>query len=210
MSALINWLIHSQDFFRHLGWLGVVLYGLGVAVLGILCVPLSPTAVAAGAIFGFWRGFIAITIGTGLAAVVSFLTSRYLLRGPIARRLERNEKFRLIDAAIGREGWKIVGLLRFVPMPFGVANYGYGLTAIPLVPYTLATLVAIIPANTFLTYVGVTAQEGVAVASGRGHAKSPVEYVFLGVGLIAFFLALRQITKIARTALAKREPAVVE
>jgi uncharacterized membrane protein YdjX (TVP38/TMEM64 family) len=209
MSALTNLLTQSQDYFLHLGWFGVLLYALAIALLGVLCAPLSPTAVAGGMMFGFGRGFVAITLGTGLAAVLNFLISRYLLRGPIARRLEKNEKFRLIDAAIGREGWKIVGLLRFVPMPFGVANYAYGLTAIPLVPYTLATIVAIIPANAFLTWVGVTAREGVAVATGAGHAKNPGEYVFLALGLVAFFLALRQITKIARNALAKRDAATI-
>jgi uncharacterized membrane protein YdjX (TVP38/TMEM64 family) len=207
MSALTQWLTSSQDYFLQLDWLGVLLYAAAIVLLGLVCAPLSPAAVAGGMMFGFGRGFVAITLGTGGAAVVNFLISRYLLREPIARRLEKNEKFRLIDAAIGREGWKIVGLLRFVPMPFGVANYAYGLTAIPLLPYTLATVVAIIPANVFLTWAGVTAREGVAAATGAGHAKNPGEYIFLGLGLIAFFLALRQITKIARTALAKREPA---
>ena len=210
MSALTHWLTSSQDYFRELGWLGVLLYAGAIVLLGVVCAPLSPAAVAGGMMFGFGRGFVAITLGTGGAAVVNFLISRYLLREPIARRLEKNEKFRLIDEAIGREGWKIVGLLRFVPMPFGVANYGYGLTAIPLLPYTLATVAAIIPANAFLTWVGVTAGEGVVVAIGVGHARHSGEYVFFGLGLIVFFLVLRQITKIARSALAKREPAAVE
>jgi uncharacterized membrane protein YdjX (TVP38/TMEM64 family) len=210
MSALTQWLTSSQDYFLQLGWLGVLLYAGAIVLLGVVCAPLSPAAVAGGMMFGFGRGFVAITLGTGGAAVVNFLISRYLLRGPIARRLEKNEKFRLIDAAIGREGWKIVGLLRFVPMPFGVANYAYGLTAIPLLPYTLATVVAIIPANVFLTWVGVTARDGVAAATGAGHAKHPFEYVFLALGLIAFFLALRQITKIARTVLARRDLTAAE
>src|SRR5204862_6765127 len=129
--------------------------------------------------FGFWRGFIALSIGTAMAAVLNFLISRYLLRGPIERRLAKNEKFRLIDAAIGREGWKIVALLRFVPMPFGVANYAYGLTAIPLLPYTLATIVAVIPANIVITWFGMAAKQGVVAASGTGHTK---DLVVLGVG----------------------------
>src|SRR5262249_351515 len=116
MSALTNWLTHSQDFFLNLGWLGVLLYAGAIGLLGGVCVPLSPVAAAGGAMFGFWGGFVAVTIGTALAAVLNFLISRYLLRGPIERRLARNEKFRLIDMAIGREGWKIVALLRFVPM----------------------------------------------------------------------------------------------
>ena len=204
MSALTHWLTNSQDYFLHLGWFGVLLYAGAIGLLGVICVPLSPVAAAGGAMFGFWGGFISVTIGTALAAVLNFLIARYLLRGPIERRLATNEKFRLIDAAIGREGWKIVALLRFVPMPFGVANYAYGLTAIPLVPYTLATVVAVIPANIVVTLFGMAAKEGVEAASGGGHTK---DLIVIGVGLVAFVLALRQITKIARNALAKREPA---
>ena len=204
MSAFTQSLTSSQDYFLQLGWLGILLYAGGVALAGLVCAPLSPLAVAGGMMFGFGRGFVAITLGTALSAAGNFLVARYLLRGPIARRLEKNEKFRLIDAAIGREGAKIVALLRFVPMPFGGANYAYGLTAIPLGPYLLATMVAIVPANAFLTWVGVTAHEGVAAATGAGHARNPGEYVFLGLGLVAAYFALRQITKIARTALAKR------
>jgi uncharacterized membrane protein YdjX (TVP38/TMEM64 family) len=206
MSALTSWLLHSEEYFRQLGWLGVLLFAGIIVVVQLVSVPLSPLAVAGGMIFGFAGGLAAITLGTGLGAVVNFLLSRYLLRGPIARRLEKNAKFRLIDAAIGREGWKIVALLRFCPIPFGLANYCYGLTAIPLVPYLAATVVAIVPGNIFLSWLGVTARAGIAVATGTSRPHHPLEYVFLGLGLVAAFFALRHITKIARQALAKQEP----
>lgn len=207
MSALTHWLTSSQDYFVQLGWLGVLLFAGGIVVAQIFCAPLSPVAIAGGLIFGFTRGFVAIELGTALGAVVNFLLSRYLLRGAFARRLAKNEKFQLIDAAIGREGWKIVMLLRFVPMPFGVANYCYGLTAIPLVPYTIATVAAIVPANAFLTWFGATSHDALAAATGAQAATPPGKIVFTVVGLIAFFIALRQLTKIARRALAGQAPA---
>ena len=208
MSAFTDWLTSSKDYFLHLGWLGVLLFAGGIVLAQMFCAPLSPVAIAGGLIFGFSRGLVALELGTALGAVVNFLLSRYLLRGPFARRLAANEKFRLIDAAIGREGWKIVGLLRFVPMPFGLANYCYGLTAIPLLPYTAATVVAILPANAFLTWFGATSHDALAAASGAQAATPPGKIVFTVVGLIAFFIALRQLTKIARRALAERAPAV--
>lgn len=202
MSSFLDWLHSSQDYFVQRGWLGVLMFAGVVVIAQMFIAPMSPVAIGAGFGFGFGRGWIAITLGTAVGAAVNFLISRYVARGPVARRLEKNEKFRLIDAAIGREGWKIVFLLRFVPMPFGLANYAYGLTAIPFWSYLLASVVAIVPANTFLVYLGHTAHAGLAVASGAEHPRHPGEYVLLGVGVIAAFFALRHISKVARAAVA--------
>lgn len=203
MSSFIQWLTSSQDFFTQRGWMGVLLFAGAIVVVQMFIAPMSPVALAAGFGFGFGRGWIAITVGTALGAAVNFLISRYAARGPVARRLGKNEKFRLIDAAIGREGWKIVFLLRFVPMPFGLANYAYGLTSIPFWSYLLASVVAIVPANTFLVYLGHTAHAGLAVASGTERPRHPGEYVLLTIGVVAAFIALRHITKVARTAVAQ-------
>ena len=207
MSSLLQWLTTSQDFFVQRGWLGVLLFAGAIVVVQMFIAPMSPIAVAAGFGFGFGRGWVAITIGTALGAAVNFLVSRYVAREPLARRLEKNEKFRLIDAAVGKEGWKIVLLLRFVPMPFGLANYAYGLTAIPFWSYLLASIVAIIPANTLLVYLGHTAHAGLAIASGAERPRHPGEYVLLAIGVIAAFIALRHITKVARVAIASPQSA---
>jgi uncharacterized membrane protein YdjX (TVP38/TMEM64 family) len=166
MSALTQWLTSSEEFFQRLGWLGVLAYAAGVVVLQLVCAPLSPVGVAAGLMFGLGRGFTTMAIGTAVGAAINFLLSRTVLRGPVARRLATNDKFRLIDAAIGREGWKIVALLRFCPIPFGLANYAYGLTAIPFWPYLWATVLAVIPGNLFFVWLGVTAHAGLS-AGGR-------------------------------------------
>ena len=206
MPDFSQWLISSESYFHQLGWWGVFLFAGGIVVAQMFIAPLSPLALTSGMIFGFGRGWVAVALGTGLGAAVNFLVSRYLARGPIARKLENNEKFRLIDDAIGREGWKIVALLRFVPMPFGLANYAYGLTAIRFWPYLFASIAAIVPANTFLVYVGHTAHAGLAAASGTARARHPGEYVLLAVGLIAAFFALRHISRIARNAIAETAP----
>lgn len=205
MVALTQWLTGFEAYFRELGWLGVLLFAGGIVLVQFVAAPLSPMAIAAGLIFGFGRGFAALTLGTAFGALLNFLLSRYLLRRPIARRLEANANFHAIDSAIGREGWKIVALLRFCPIPFGFANYCYGLTAIPLLPYLAATFFAIIPANLFFVWLGVTAHEGLAAATGNTRPRHPLEYVFLVVGLIAAFFALRHISKVARQALAAKD-----
>lgn len=205
MTALTHWLVTSQEFFHRLGWLGIVAYAALIVLVQLCLAPLAPLAVAGGFIFGLGGGFAAITLGTGSGAAINFLISRHLARDAIAHRIEKHEKFRLIDAAIGREGWRIIAMLRFCPIPYGFANYAYGLTAIPFWPYLIATLLAIIPGNVFFVWLGASAQVGLDAVLGSGRQRHPIEYVMLGVGLLAGLSAMIYTGKIARAALARGE-----
>jgi uncharacterized membrane protein YdjX (TVP38/TMEM64 family) len=211
MSAILHDLLTRLDQWHTTlqawGWLGVFGYAFALVVLQMAFIPLAVFGVAAGAIFGFWKGVLAITIGTNLGAVINFFLSRYVARGAVTRYLAHHEKFRLIDAAIGREGGKIIALLRLCPMPFGLANYAYGLTAIPFWSYFFATFVAIIPANCFFVWLGASAQEGLSEVTGTGRAHHPGEYILIGVGLVAGFLALSYIARVAKAAVSKGAPA---
>ena len=207
LSVFLQYLNAWHDTLQHLGWIGVLAYAAGVVLLGMVLTPLAPFGLAAGAIFGFWGGVVAITLGTVLGAAINFLIARHVARAAISRYLAHHEKFRLIDAAIGREGWKIIAMLRLCPMPFGLANYCYGLTSIPFWPYFFATFFAIIPANCFFVWLGASAQEGLAAFTGAQRPRHPAEYAILGVGLIAGFCALSYITRLAKAAVAKSDRA---
>jgi uncharacterized membrane protein YdjX (TVP38/TMEM64 family) len=203
MRFITDWLSSSEQFFQQLGWLGVLLFAIAMAVAAIAMAPLSVFAIAAGIIFGGWRGFLAVELGTAISAALNFLLARYVARAPIQRRMEGNPKFRAIDNAIGREGWKLVALLRFVPMPFGLMNYLLGLTAIRFWPYLAATVSAIWVGNAVFAYLGATAQAGLAAVSGQGRPQHPIETVLMIVGLVAAFSAMFYVTKVARAAVAR-------
>ncbi len=205
MSAFSQQILQWERFFQDLGWGGVLVYAALIVGLQVFCAPLSPVAIAAGLIFGLGRGFVAVELGTVVGAALNFIAARYLMRERISRWLMRHEKFRLIDAAIGREGGKIVALLRFCPIPFGIANYSYGLTAVGFVPYMLATVLAIIPANFFFVWFGATSHDALAAATGTASAAPPGKIAFTVIGLVAFFAALTYVARIARAAVAKGE-----
>lgn len=213
MSALLHDLLlrldQWHDTLQQLGWIGVLGYSVGLVVLQMVFIPLSVFGIAAGAIFGFWRGVLVITIGTNLGSAVNFLISRYVARKAVSRYLSHHEKFRLIDAAIGREGGKIVALLRLCPMPFGLCNYAYGLTAIRFWPYFIATFLTIIPANCFVVWIGASAHDLAAAASAE-QSHQTGKYILLGVGFIAGVCALNYIARIAKAAVAKGAPAADE
>lgn len=210
MAAILQHLLSRLDLWhdtlRAWGWLGLLGFSFGLVLLQMIFIPLAVFAVAAGAIFGFWKGVLAITLGTNIGAVINFVIARYVARGAVTRYLAHHEKFRLIDAAIGREGGKIIALLRLCPMPFGLCNYCYGLTAVPFWKYFLATFLAIIPANCFFVWVGTSAHEGLSAFTGASRPHHPGEYVLVGVGIVAAFCALSYITRVAKNAIARTEP----
>ena len=203
MNAIIQKILAMEHFFQGLGWLGVLLFALAIVAIQMVCAPLSPVAIGAGLVFGLGRGFAAVALGTALGAIVNFLISRHLARATVQRWLAHHEKFKLIDAAIGREGWKIIALLRFCPIPFGIANYCYGLTAVRFAPYCLATFCAVMPANFFFVWFGASSHDALQTVSGAGQASPPGKIVFTVIGLVAFFAALTYVTKIAKAAVAR-------
>lgn len=203
MTALSQHILSWQHAFESWGLLGMLAYALMMMVLQMGCIPLSPFAIAAGVIFGPVRGMLVVQFGTSLGSVVNFLLTRHFARGRVTTWLSNHEKFRLIDAAVGREGWKIVALLRFCPLPFGLANYCYGLTSVPLLPYAIATFFAIAPGNLMFVWFGATSQEALASMSGQG--KAPGQLAFTVIGLVAAFIALAYVTRVARAAVARGE-----
>ncbi len=207
MASFIHWLTQSQQYFQDLGWLGVLAFAGLCVVVQLFLAPLSPLAIAAGLFFGMTRGLIAMELGTGLGIVLNFFIARYLARGAIAHRLEKNEKFKLIDAAIGREGGKIVFLLRFCPIPFGLSNFCYGLTAVRFWPYFFASILGIIPGNTFFTWIGATAHSSLQDVLSGSRQRNPFEYLLMAIGLIAGAIALTHVSRIARAAVANHSPA---
>ena len=209
MHRLTDHLPDYLEKFQQLGWLGVLAYAGVIVLLQAVILPLAPVALAGGGLFGFLKGFIAITVGTNAGAALNFLISRHLARNTVQRWLGHHEKFRLIDKAVGREGWKIIALLRLCPIPFGLANYAYGLTAVGFWPYMLATFIAIIPANCLFVWLG-TGIHDLATIFDPHRTQSRTETSVFVVGLVVAFFVLRHITKLAKAAVAKVEQPAAE
>jgi len=188
------------------GWMDLHPIASAFAFIGffmavqLVMFPVSPLGMAAGLFFGFWKGFVVLMAGCAAGATLNFFLVRWVARDYVRRKLQHHRAFQMIDIAVAREGWRIVALLRFVPIPFGLANYCYGLTPIPYIPYILATCVAIIPADSFFVWIGSPfhATGGTLADVIYHHKQNPMEYIFMGLGAIAFFLVLRLVSKAAK------------
>jgi uncharacterized membrane protein YdjX (TVP38/TMEM64 family) len=141
--------------------------------------------------------------GATLGAALAFLIARYLLRVRIEKFAQGNRKFGAIDAAIGKQGWKIVGLLRLSPLiPFNASNYFYGVTSVGFWPYLLASVVGMLPGTLLYAYLGAVGQAGIGGGGRKGH--SPLEWTFLGVGLLATVGVTFFVSRLAKTALREK------
>lgn len=188
-----------------LGLWGPVVFIAGYAVATVGFVPGSLLTLAAGAIFGLGKGTLFVFFGSTIGASASFLIARYLARGAIERRLEDHPKFRSVDSAVGREGRKIVFLLRLSPaFPYSLLNYGLGLTKVSFLDYVIACL-GMVPGTFLYVYYGKALGSLAEVAGGSQPDKGAADWVLLGVGLAATVLVTTIITRIARRALREVE-----
>lgn len=184
-----------------LGFWGPLVFVLGYAVATVAFIPGSLLTLAAGAIFGLVQGTLYTFLGATLGASAAFLVARYGARGAIERRIAGNPRFAAIDRAVGREGFKIVALLRLSPVfPFNLLNYSLGLTKVRFVHYVLAS-VAMLPGTLLYVYYGKAAGSLAAVAGGAQAERGPEYWVTLGLGLVATIAVTTVITRLAGRAL---------
>jgi uncharacterized membrane protein YdjX (TVP38/TMEM64 family) len=173
------------------------------AVATVAWVPGSILTLAAGAIFGLVQGVAYTLVGATVGASLAFLVSRYLARGAVERRLGANRKLRAIDDALGREGAKVILLLRLSPVfPFNALNYALGLTSVRFWHYAAASAVGMIPGTFLYVYTGFAAGQVAADAAGAA-PRGAGYYVLLGVGLVATIAVTVLVTRTARRALAR-------
>jgi uncharacterized membrane protein YdjX (TVP38/TMEM64 family) len=187
-----------------LGAGGPILF-VGLYILAcILFLPGSILTLGAGAVFGVITGFIAVSIGSVLGATCAFLIGRYLARDLVAGRIAGNEKFKAVDEAVGREGWKIVLLTRLSPVfPFNLLNYSFGLTKVSLRHYFFASWLGMIPGTLMYVYIGSLAGD-LAGLGGAGRARTTGEWILYGVGLLATLIVTVFVTRLAKRTLNER------
>lgn len=187
---------------------GIFAFAGVYVVAAIFSFPCSPFTVAAGATFGVWAGGWAAILGTAGGAALGYLISRFAARERMARLLARSPLFCRIDEAIGEEGWKIIFWLRFCPIPFGLSNYVYGLTAVRFWPYLLASVAAMAPGNFLFAYVGAAGRYSLnESASGR---HSWVTWLPLGLSVASLVGVMFMLRKIATRVMQKKQPELAE
>jgi len=189
------------DFVKSLGLWGTITFILLHIVATILGVPGIILTIVGGVLFGLFWGSVLSLVGATLGAIGAFWAARYLLsdwaqgndgqRTTQHRRTIRNHR-QLLDSfnqAVLRHPFSFVLMVRFAPIsPFNLVNFLFGMTPIHWLPYSMGTLIGIIPGVIAYTWVGVAGNDAM---QGKGSWPLIIACICLAV-LSAMPLLLRK------------------
>jgi uncharacterized membrane protein YdjX (TVP38/TMEM64 family) len=189
--GLIHVIIHMQKKLGEMEIWGGVCYVPLRAACNILLLPGSALTITSGLCFGLWWGFLLSLLGNVLGAAMTFGIGRMLGRDWVEHRLSNYPKWRALDAAIAREGWKIIFLSQLHPLfPLSLLTYLYGVTRIGFWRCMLWIAIAQTPGVFLYTYLGTLAQLGIKVFQGENHPRLVEYVVWIGGLLLALAVAL--------------------
>jgi uncharacterized membrane protein YdjX (TVP38/TMEM64 family) len=198
-----EWFQYFATRVESLGALGPAVVAL-IYVLGtVLLIPGSAITLGAATLFELKTALVVVFVGANLGALCSFALARTFLRERVARWAAAKPKFRSLDHAIGRQGFKIVLLARLSPIfPFNTLNYLLGVTPVKTGAYVVGNLVGMLPGMILYVYIGAAARDALTHWNGASFElfQQGVKYV----GLVATLALVFIITRIAQKAI--REP----
>ena len=157
------------DLVASMGTAGPLYFGLMYTTAEVLAIPAAPLTAAAGYLFGVEMGTLVVLVSASVAASISFVIGRTLLRTTAERWMQETPHFAKLDKAIGKEGFKLMLLLRLSPLfPFALSNYVYGATSIDFPSFFWGTLLGFAPGTLAYVYTGVV---GKALTVGGDSAQ---------------------------------------
>lgn len=198
LTAFLEWT-------KALGPWAPVFVVLFYIVAAVFFLPGSVLTLGAGFLFGVPLGFLSAWLGATFGACAAFLVGRTLARDWIATKVAGSPKFAAVDEAVGREGFKIVFLLRLSPVfPFNFLNYALGLTKVSFKNYALASVIGMIPAGLMYVYFGSAARSLADAAAGNVE-QGLAGRIFFWFGLAATVAVATFVTRLARKSLLEAE-----
>jgi uncharacterized membrane protein YdjX (TVP38/TMEM64 family) len=197
----MDWLAPVVLRLTELGAWAPVLFILIYIAAAVTLAPAFFLTVAAGAMFGVWRGSVIVFIGASLGA-----SAVYALASPLARsrwmlRVTRDPRVAAVRDAVAGEGVYVMFLLRLSPLvPYNILNYALALSGVRYADFVVA-LLGMIPAIVMYTYYGRVVGDVAALAAGVSPPRGLEYYALLVVGFIAIIVSTTMITRAARRAI---------
>lgn len=194
-SLLVVWLakqlegnIYIQQLFTridHLGFWTPVLFILLYILMSGVFIPSVVFRVFAGTIFGVFQGVLWVSIGATISSYIKFLLARYLFQDTINKKIQNNESLKKMDELIKKDGWKMLLLLRNIPVANAMfLNYICGVTKMPSRDFVLASFVGRLPTTFLYVYLGYLVGYTSGI-DGANQTRVTFEWVLLWAGLLA-------------------------
>ncbi|QYH19730.1 TVP38/TMEM64 family protein [Corynebacterium aquatimens] len=149
LAVLRQWAEETGPWFPAIFWLLYVL-------ITQFPIPRTVMTISAGILFGSLTGIAIAITATTVAAVISLLIVRFLMRDWIAPRLT-HPAVETINRRLEARGWLAVASLRMVAfVPFSVMNYAAALTRVRVLPFAVATFFGSLPGTIVVVLFGDT------------------------------------------------------
>lgn len=112
--------------------------------------------ITAGYLFGPWVGGVSTSIAATAGALVVYGVTRTALGESLRRKAERDAGLmQKVCAAIDKDTfWYVLASRLAVVVPFHMINVAAGIMAVRLGPYTLATVIGLLPAHIIYCWIG--------------------------------------------------------
>lgn len=197
-----EWAVALVAWIRSAGVPGALVFAVVYVAATVLMLPGSLLTLGAGLAYGPVIGTALVSPVSVAAATCAFLLGRTAAREWVARRIANAPRFAAVDHAVGREGFRIVLLLRLSPLfPFTLLNYALGLTRVRLRDFVVASWVGMLPGTVLYVYLGSLLTSATELAAGAARPDSSATRLLYWGGLAATVAAAWLVTRTARRAL---------
>ena len=202
----MDWLAPAVLQLTHVGPWAPVLFVLLYVAAAVTLAPAFFLTVAAGAMFGVWRGSLIVFVAASLGASIVYALVSPLARSRVMARVTRYPRVAAVRTAIVGQGAWVMFLLRLSPLiPYTPLNYALALSGVRYRDFLVA-LVGMIPAILMYTYYGKVVGDVAALAAGVSPPRGPEYYLLLVAGVGAIVVSTMMITKASRRAIERQQP----
>jgi len=171
---LVIWVyFNPSDAVMTLNWIQEQgYYGNGLMVL-LLILASFPTflfltlGLACGFLYGLLFGYLTLVFGVFLGTSISFLFFQKFGRNWAQSKIEKNNTLKILVREIEKHGFKILILIRFTPLPFGILNTICALTNVTFLKYVLATNLGLLFPNFVIVFTGTAAKSLLNLVTGK-------------------------------------------
>ena len=183
------------------GMWGLVLFAVLYVIAAVTMAPAFLLAIAAGAMFGVWRGSALGFVSATLGASVTYAVAHRFAETRLFSWMARWPRVAAVQSAVATEGAWVQFLLRLSPIvPYVVLNYGLGLSRVRFRDFLVAC-VGMIPTLVVYAYYGQVVGDVARLAAGERPPFGREYYMWLAVGLVATIVASVAIARAARRAM---------
>lgn len=131
-----------------------------MALFAILTASVVPgvffVTITAGYLFGPWVGGISTSIAATAGALIVYVVARTALGQSLREKAERDKgMMQRVCQAIDKDTfWYVLASRLAVVVPFHMINIAAGFMAVRLGPYTVATVIGLLPAHIIYCWIG--------------------------------------------------------